>query len=124
MVQDQVRQPVPNARYLVKYLHVEEKGSDVNVASHLLLDVLARRIDGAVVIWNDSDLALPIREARKLVPVGLINPRGAHTAGALKGSKTATAWADTGGGGSRPQPCSGTNFRTRPEANDAHRGGD
>lgn len=88
MVQDQVRQPVPNARYLVKYLHVEEKGSDVNVASHLLLDVLARRIDGAVVIWNDSDLALPIREARKLVTVGLINPRGAHTAGALKGNKT------------------------------------
>ena len=71
----------------------------------------ARRIDGAVVIWNDSDPALPIREGAGLFLPGS-STRGVHTAGASQGSKTATAWADTGGGGSRPQPCSGTNFRT------------
>ena len=38
----------------------EEKGSDVNVATHLLVDVLTGAIDAAIVISNDSDLALPI----------------------------------------------------------------
>lgn len=65
----------------------EEKGSDVNVATHLLTDVLAGAVDGAVVISNDSDLALPIRVARRHVPVGVINPqRKKPLAGALKGS--------------------------------------
>lgn len=32
----------------------EEKGSDVNVASHLLFDVLTDAVDGAVVVSNDS----------------------------------------------------------------------
>jgi hypothetical protein len=41
MVKDATGQSVPNARFMVRYLHLEEKGSDVNVASHLLLDVLS-----------------------------------------------------------------------------------
>jgi hypothetical protein len=52
----------------------EEKGSDVNVASHLLLDVLDGRVDAAIVFSNDSDLAVPVREARLRVPVGTVNP--------------------------------------------------
>lgn len=64
----------------------EEKGSDVNVATHLLTDVLQRRVDAAIVISNDSDLALPIRVARDHVPVGLINPGNKPLAGALKGA--------------------------------------
>ena len=52
----------------------EEKGSDVNLATHLLADVLERRADAAIVICNDSDLALPIRIARNHIPVGVINP--------------------------------------------------
>jgi hypothetical protein len=44
----------------------------VNVASHLLLGVLDRRVDAAVVISNDSDLAFPLKEARKRLPIGLI----------------------------------------------------
>lgn len=88
MVQDQHGAVVPNARFMVRYLHLEEKGSDVNVASHLLLDVLSGTVDAAVVISNDSDLAFPIRTARDHVPVGLINPRGGPTAGALMGKKS------------------------------------
>ncbi|WP_167302032.1 NYN domain-containing protein [Rathayibacter sp. VKM Ac-2801] len=63
----------------------EEKGSDVNVATHLLFDVLQGQVDAAIVISNDSDLALPITIARKHVPVGLLNPGKKPTAGALKG---------------------------------------
>jgi hypothetical protein len=48
--------------------------SEVNVATHLLVDAFNDRIDGAVVISNDSDLALPIRHVRDRIPVGLVNP--------------------------------------------------
>ena len=64
----------------------EEKGSDVNVAAHLLSDVLQGKVDAAIVVSNDSDLALPIRIAREHVPTGLINPGSNPVAGALKGS--------------------------------------
>lgn len=87
MVQDSQGSAVKDARFLVQYLHIEEKGSDVNVASHLLLDVLGGEVDAAVVVSNDSDLALPIRKARERVPVGLINPQSGQTAGALRGNK-------------------------------------
>lgn len=63
----------------------EEKGSDVNVASHLLNDVLTGAVQAAIVISNDSDLALPMRIARNHVPVGLINPGTNYLAGALSG---------------------------------------
>lgn len=54
----------------------EEKGSDVNIATYLLLDAFQRRCDTAVVISNDSDLAEPIRIAQSEVgiKVGIINP--------------------------------------------------
>lgn len=39
----------------------EEKGSDVNLATHLLIDSIECDFDDAVVISNDSDLALPIK---------------------------------------------------------------
>lgn len=66
----------------------EEKGSDVNVATHLLVDVLTSVVDAAVVISNDSDLALPLTVARQHVPVGLLNPSPQPLAGALKGDRS------------------------------------
>lgn len=65
----------------------EEKGSDVNVATHLLADVLLGQVEGAIVISNDSDLALPLSIARGFVPVGTINPGIKPLAGALKGDR-------------------------------------
>lgn len=54
----------------------EEKGSDVNIASRLLLDALSGTMDAAVVVSNDSDLALPIRMLRERgVPLGTVDPR-------------------------------------------------
>lgn len=66
----------------------EEKGSDVNVASHLLLDILEQRVDAAVVISNDSDLKFPVQTARNRVPVGTVNPSGNPLAGKLRGQPT------------------------------------
>lgn len=85
MVRDNSSTPVSDAQFMVSYLHLEEKGSDVNVASHLLSDVLTNQVDAAVVVSNDSDLALPLRMARDRVPVGLVHPGAGYRAGALKG---------------------------------------
>lgn len=85
MVQDAKEQPVSDARFMVSVARREEKGSDVNVASHLLLDLLHRRTDAAMVISNDSDLAFPVAQARDLVPVGVVNPTRGYLAGSLSG---------------------------------------
>lgn len=85
MVQDRAGGAVPDAHFMVSYAYREEKGSDVNVAAHLLTDVLTGAVDAAIVISNDSDLALPIVAARNHVPVGIVNPSRNTTAGALRG---------------------------------------
>jgi len=58
-------------------IKTEEKGSDVNIATHLLVDGFKNAFELAVVVSNDSDLLLPIRfvveELKK--PVGLLNPQ-------------------------------------------------
>jgi uncharacterized LabA/DUF88 family protein len=88
MVQDSMGNPIPDATFMVSYAHREEKGTDVNVASHLLVDVLTNQVDAVVVISNDSDLEYPIAFARTRVPVGLINPSSNYLAGALRGQST------------------------------------
>jgi uncharacterized LabA/DUF88 family protein len=46
---------------LVEVLKTEEKGSDVNLAVHLVNDAWLDRYDCAVIISNDSDLAEALR---------------------------------------------------------------
>lgn len=60
----------------VEVVKTEEKGSDVNLATFLLLDSFKRDCDVAVVISNDSDLKLPIELAQNELGlrVGVINP--------------------------------------------------
>jgi hypothetical protein len=90
-VQDQGSH-VATAIFMASVSHREEKGSDVNLATHLLLDVLNGTVAGAIVVTNDSDLKLPLSEARQRVPVGLINPgnpRWRPTAGALRANPAA-----------------------------------
>jgi len=59
----------------------EEKGSDVNLASHLLRDAYLKRFEVAVLITNDSDLAEPVRiVAQELkLPIGILNPHQFHS---------------------------------------------
>ena len=91
MIQDGNGGPVSGAVFMVSYANREEKGSDVNVAAHLLLDVLGGTVDGALVISNDSDLRFPIEQARQRVPVAVINPSANQLAGALRGDSAAGA---------------------------------
>ena len=58
----------------------EEKGSDVNLAAHALLDGFRHRYDTAVIISNDSDLTEPVRIIRYELGlhVGVINPHPAR----------------------------------------------
>ncbi len=51
----------------VQVIKTEEKGSDVNMAVHLLNDGYKKEYDSAVIITNDSDLA----EAMKIVQTEL-----------------------------------------------------
>lgn len=69
-------EPVPNGPKTAKVIKTEEKGSDVNLASHLLLDAFKGECDTAVVISNDSDLRVPIRiaEVQLGLRVGIVNP--------------------------------------------------
>ncbi len=61
----------------VKVIKTEEKGSDVNLATHLLLDGFRKDYELAVVVSNDSDLLLPIQVVTEQFgnPVGLLNPQ-------------------------------------------------
>jgi uncharacterized LabA/DUF88 family protein len=58
----------------------EEKGSDVNLATYLLLDAFTKDCDSAVVISNDSDLKEPVALAQSELgmPVGVLNPHPAN----------------------------------------------
>lgn len=60
----------------VRVWHTEEKGSDVNLASHLIHDAHCGLYECAVVVSNDSDLAEPIRLVRNdlELPVGILFP--------------------------------------------------
>lgn len=55
-----MRRPLPDA-LIVEVHAMEEKGSDVNLATHLLNDAWSNAFDAAAVISNDTDLVAPIR---------------------------------------------------------------
>jgi len=60
-----------------KVYKTEEKGSDVNLAAHLLLDGFRNNYECAIVVSGDSDLVTPIRMVRDELkkPVGVLNPQ-------------------------------------------------
>lgn len=68
-------QPIPGLPRTVEVVKTEEKGSDVNLAVHLVNDACEDAFDVALVISNDSDLAEAIRIAKgKGKAVGVANP--------------------------------------------------
>lgn len=75
--------PVAGQSPFVRVIKTEEKGSDVNLASHLLLGAFRNEYEIGVVISNDTDLKEPIRivteEFRK--PVIVLAPMRAAKAG-------------------------------------------
>ena len=67
-----------------KVIKTEEKGSDVNIATHSLLDGFRNDYELAVVVSNDLDLLMSIQVVTQEFgkPVGLLNPQK-HTSVAL-----------------------------------------
>ena len=59
--------------HLENVLNTEEKGSDVNLASHLIFDSCRNKIDVAIVISNDTDLYEPIRIVAQELSKTVIN---------------------------------------------------
>jgi hypothetical protein len=85
---------MPSAEQPGKYARViktEEKGSDVNIATHLLMDGFRNDYELAIVVSNDSDLLMPIQvvmnELKK--PVGILMPaRQGHPSQVLSAQAT------------------------------------
>lgn len=67
---------LPQTGY-AKVIKTEEKGSDVNLALHLLSDGYKNAYDMAVIISNDSDLLSPIQFVKKELgkKIGILNPQ-------------------------------------------------
>lgn len=69
--------PTPDGNAWATVWRTEEKGSDVNLATYLLLDAVKDRCQMAVVVSNDSDLREPIRQVRQTpfnIVVWAVNP--------------------------------------------------
>ncbi len=72
--------PTKNQRS-VKIIKTEEKGSDVNIAVHLLNDSWLNNFDCAVIVSNDSDLAESMKLVKTHHPdklLGLVMPGKGH----------------------------------------------
>ena len=68
--------PLADGTGIATVIRTEEKGSDVNLASYLLLDAHDADYEAALVISNDSDLLRPIEfvQTRFGLPVGIAFP--------------------------------------------------
>jgi hypothetical protein len=73
-----VHMPRASGSGSVEVIKTEEKGSDVNLATYLLLDGCKSDAEVAVVISDDFDLKEPLRVARQELGlrVGVVSPRG------------------------------------------------
>lgn len=72
--------PIDNKR-TVRIIKTEEKGSDVNIAVHLLNDAWLNNYDCAIIVSNDSDLAEAMRLVKEHHPnklLGLVMPGKGH----------------------------------------------
>lgn len=68
--------PIPGLPEYVRILDSEEKGTDVNLATRLLIDGFTGAYEQAVVVSNDSDLASPMRYVRDELglKITVVNP--------------------------------------------------
>ena len=66
----------PSFGKIVEVSKPEEKGSDVNLASYMLLDCFLNKCDIPILISNDSDLSAPLKIIKTVLkkPIGLITP--------------------------------------------------
>jgi uncharacterized LabA/DUF88 family protein len=69
--------PDQGKKPFAQVIKTEEKGSDVNLASHLLVDAFDDAFDCAVLVTGDSDLKTPVRLVQEKFhkTVGVLNPQ-------------------------------------------------
>jgi uncharacterized LabA/DUF88 family protein len=69
-------EPPAGGPRFARVTRTEEKGSDVNIAAHLVFDAHQHDFTAAVLVTNDSDLLEPIRIVRHelRLDVGILNP--------------------------------------------------
>ena len=67
----------PGTNPFVEVVKTEEKGTDVNIASHMLVDAADDLYDCAVLVSGDSDLTTPVRLCigKYGKTVGVLNPQ-------------------------------------------------
>ena len=84
--------PPTSGAQTVTVRRIDEKGTDVNLATYLLLDCFRNDCDEAVIISNDSDLATPIQVVRDEfnMRIGVINPQHRKFRSALL--RNAASW--------------------------------
>jgi len=77
--------PRPPDLPTVRVHKMEEKGSDVNIATWMLIDAFEDDCDEAVLVTNDSDLAFPMQVIAQRLgrPVGLVSPTDSAPSRAL-----------------------------------------
>ncbi len=68
--------PKPRGPRFVTVIKTEEKGSDVNIAAHMVHDAHLGLYETAVIVSNDSDLVEPVKIVRYELNkgVGMLNP--------------------------------------------------
>ena len=69
-------EPIPGRPEYVRIMDSEEKGTDVNLGTRLLVDGFTNVYQQAVIVSNDSDLASPMRYVRDELglKVTVVNP--------------------------------------------------
>ena len=70
----------PNGPKFVEVMKTEEKGSDVNLAVHLLNDAWLNVYDSAIVVTNDIDISEAMRLVKRQMSkkLGLLTPGTRH----------------------------------------------
>jgi uncharacterized LabA/DUF88 family protein len=81
-----VAEALPGEPKYIRVIKTEEKGSDVNIAAHMINDGHRDRYQLAVIVSNDSDLVEPVKIVRQELgkPVGILNPIPGHPSHELR----------------------------------------
>ena len=76
-LQHTVRMPKADGTGSVNVIKTEEKASDVNIATHLLVDGFREEYDTAVLVSGDSDFLEPVRfiQSDLKKKIGVLNPQ-------------------------------------------------
>ena len=76
IIQRPLAEPIEGMPRYVRVLNSEEKGTDVNLTTRLLVDGFEGSYEQAVVVTNDSDFVNPVRFVRERLKlkIMIINP--------------------------------------------------